>query len=534
MKPVRRLITLAAIGALGATTWGVGTSLVKDVQFAKAEAVVNDARSTLSTSNDMSNVYKQVNHAMENSVVHITVTKTVRAQPGLNLPDLFRGAPDDGNDDGPALPEPFRRRRAQPQTPQDDEPIEQKEVATGSGAIMDAGNGEGYIITNNHVVADATTVTVTLNDGRRIENATVVATDPKSDIAVVKIKADRIIAAKWGNSDTLEKGDIIVAFGSPLGFVGSMSHGIVSALNRDHVNILRSAAGSFAYENFIQVDAAINPGNSGGPLVNTRGEVVGINTAIASSTGTFSGIGFAIPSNQAKTVYESLKTNGKVVRGYLGVGISEMQSEDPKVQAIADASNFKGESGILVFQVQAGSPALNVLQLADVITELNGQKLKNLTEFRTKIAGMAPGTTVKLTVWRDEKFQQVEVTLGTQPEGQMAAVTGKPERQQPQQQQQMGTLGLSVATPTAADLTAAGLSGDLQGAIVKQVRPNSLAALMGIKPGELITRIGNTPVTNADEAKAAFAKANLDNGLRMDLISKEGQRLVMVPKKADR
>ncbi|MDB5327409.1 MAG: peptidase, partial [Phycisphaerales bacterium] len=281
-------------------------------------------------------------------------------------------------------------------------------------------------------------------------------------------------------------------------------------------------------------DASINPGKSGGPLVDSSGRLVGINTAIISPTGSNLGIGFAVPVNLARNVMTSIIDKGKVVRGYLGVGISEMQSENQKVQAIADASNFKGENGILVFQVQAGSPALNVLQLADVITELNGQKLKNLTEFRTKIAAMAPGTTVKLTVWRDEKYQQVDVTLGTQPEGQMAAITGKPDRQQPQQQQQMGTLGLSVATPTAADLTAAGLAGDVQGAIVKQVRPGSLAFLMGFKPGELITRIGSTKVTNADEAKAAFAKANLDNGLRMDLISKEGQRLVMVPKKADR
>jgi len=171
-------------------------------------------------------------------------------------------------------------------------------------------------------------MTVTLSDGRAIKKAKLVGADPKSDLAVVKIEADRVIAAKWGNSDELQKGDWILAFGSPFGYIGSMTHGIVSALNRD-VGILRSTMG---YENFIQVDAPINPGNSGGPLVNTRGEVVGINTAIASRSGGFQGIGFAIPSNQAKFVYTALKNNGKVVRGWLGVKISDVSQEPEKAR----------------------------------------------------------------------------------------------------------------------------------------------------------------------------------------------------------
>lgn len=533
MKPVRQLITFAAIGAIGAATWGVGTSLVKDVQFARAEAAVNDARAALSTSNDMSNVYKQVNHAMENSVVHITVSKTVAARPRINIPDLFRGQPDDGGDDN-APPEPFRRRgpRVQPQDPNDDAvPDELKESATGSGVIMDVASGEGFIVTNNHVVADANDVTVTLADGRRIKNATVVGTDPKTDVAVIKITADRLIAAKWGDSDTLEKGDVIVAFGSPLGFVGSMSHGIVSALNRDHVNILRSgSAGNFAYENFIQVDAAINPGNSGGPLVNTRGEVVGINTAIASTTGSFAGIGFAIPSNQAKLVYESLKASGKVVRGYLGVGISEINSEDPRIQPMLEQAKFKGENGIVVFQVQSGSPALNILRPGDIITELNGQKLKNLTEFRNKVAAMAPGTKVQLKVWRDEKDQTVEITLGTQPEGPLAAA-GK-SNSAPAAPQQMVSLGLTLVTPTSDDLTAAGLPGDAQGALIKQVRPNSIAARMGLRPGDLIIRIGSTAVKSADDAKNALAKVDANKGSSVEVLDQEGQRLAFIPKRA--
>src|SRR6185295_11138806 len=152
-----------------------------------------------------------------------------------------------------------------------------------------------------------------------------IGADAKSDLAVVKIQADHLSPAKWGNSDYLEKGDIIMAFGSPLGYVGSMTHGIVSALNRN-AKIIRN---QFAYESFIQVDAPINPGNSGGPLVNTRGEVVGINTAIASRTGSFAGIGFAIPSNQAKMVYTQLKDKGKVTRGWLGISIQDVSKDLP-------------------------------------------------------------------------------------------------------------------------------------------------------------------------------------------------------------
>jgi serine protease Do len=545
-------LTLVAVGGIGAATWGVGTSLVKDVQFARAEAQVADARSTLATAGDMSNVYKAVNHAMENSVVHLTVSKSVRATPGQMSPqDLFRffgpngqgqprrGQPQEPDADG-------NNEEAQPPSPEEQQQLER---ATGSGVIMDAKDGDAWIVTNNHVVADASEVDVVLNDGRRIENATVVATDPKTDLAVVKIKADRVMAAKWGDSETLEKGDIVVAFGSPFGFVGSMSHGIVSALNRDRVDIIsRQNTGGFAYENFIQVDAAINPGNSGGPLCNTRGEVIGINTAIASRSGSFSGIGFAIPSSQAKTVFESLKTNGKVVRGYLGIGIDDIHSDNPNTKAGVEAAGFKGENGIFVSSVLSNSPALNVLKLSDIITELNGQPLKSMTEFRTKVAAMPPGQVAKLKVWRVTSrsdndgdgngiinvrmFIDVEVKLGTQPEGDLAMAGGQPGgRQTPAPAQQMNALGLSVSTPTAEELEAAGLPGESRGAIVKQVRPGSPASMLGIRPGDLVTRIGQTPVTSAEDARAALAKADLTKGLRIDTLNKQGERMMMLPKR---
>jgi len=512
MKPFRRVIALACVGAVGAATWGVGTTLVKDVQFARAENEVVSARSSLQSVNDLASAYKQVNHAMENSVVQIQVKKTIHA-PLNNGIDPFRFFNRRGLPQMPGGPDDQDQDQDQGQQP-DQELTEQ---ATGSGVIMDAADGYAYIVTNNHVISDATTVDVLLNDGRHITDAKVVGADPKSDIAVVKIKADRVIPAKWGDSDSLEKGDIIVAFGSPFGYVGSMSHGIISALNRQ-AGVIN---GDFAYENFIQVDAAINPGNSGGPLVDLKGEVVGINTAIASRSGAFSGIGFAIPSNQAKSVYESLKKSGKVVRGYLGVQIVDVKSDAPEIKDSISAVGFKGENGVFVREVLNNSPAFNVLKPGDVITEIDGKPVKSLSDLRNRIANDAPNTEVKLKVWRDKSTQDVTVKLGEQPDSdQLAAATNAPAR--------ANNVGLMLTTPTDADIQAAGLPDGSQGALVKSVRPNSPAAAVGIQPGDLITKIGDSKVESAEDAKNALSKVDLKKGVRFDLMNRQGEKMVSI------
>ncbi len=520
MKPIRRLLTLAVIGAAGAATWGVGSSLVKDVQFARAEEDVKQTRESLKTLDDLSTAFKKVNHALEPSVVQLIVTKKIEAAggmgPNFEIPPNMRRFFDRDGDGMPDMPE---------EGP--DAPEGPKEQATGSGVIMNVENGEGFIVTNNHVVSDAVEVTVVLSDGRRIEDAKVLGTDPKSDVAAVRIKADRLIAAKWGDSDTLEKGDIIVAFGSPFGYVGSMSHGIVSALNRQ-AGVISSR---YAYENFIQVDASINPGNSGGPLVNLHGEVVGINTAIASRTGSFAGIGFAIPSNQAKTVYESLKTNGKVVRGYLGVQIADVKTAQGEVKEQIDTLGFKGESGVYVSQIPADSPARNIVKPGDVITEIDGKPISNMTELRNKIAVTAPGTEVKLTVWRDAKSQQVSVKLAEQPE-QLASAGGMGPGGNGAVPGVTG-LGLTVVTPTADDLESAGLPADTKGALVKNLNRASPAARAGIRPGDVITRIGDADIKNAEDAKKALTGIDIAKGVRIDLVNREGQRMVTIRNRAN-
>ena len=521
MKPFRRVITLACVGAIGAATWGVGTTLVKDVQFAHAEAQVNDARSGLQAVDDLSTAFKQVNHAMENSVVQIQVKKTIHAPAANGGMDPFRffnrrGMPMPGPDDQGQQQQPDQQDQGQGQD-QPDPDQELTEQATGSGVIMDASDGNAFIVTNNHVVSDASEVDVLLNDGRHIENAKVVGADPKSDVAVVEIKADRIIPAKWGDSDSLEKGDIIVAFGSPFGYVGSMSHGIVSALHRQ-AGVIN---GDFAYENFIQVDAAINPGNSGGPLVDLKGDVVGINTAIASRSGAFSGIGFAIPSNQAKSVYESLKATGKVVRGYLGVQIADVNSPDDQIRDSVSSVGYKGDTGVLVREVLNDSPAFNVLKPGDVITQLDGKPIKTLADLRNRVANDPPNTEVKLTVWRNDKTQDVSVKLGEQPDSdQQVATTNRPAH--------AGAVGLQLATPTEADLQAAGLPDGSKGALVKSVRQGSPAEQVGIQPGDLITQIGNQPIESADDARTAMSKTDLKKGVRIDLLNKQGQKMVSI------
>jgi serine protease Do len=251
-------------------------------------------------------------------------------------------------------------------------------------------------------------MTITLNDGRQITKAKVVSTDPKSDLAVVKMEADHLIAAKWGDSDQLEKGDIIMAFGSPFGYVGSMTHGIVSALNRQ-AGIL----GQNGYENFIQVDAPINPGNSGGPLVNLHGEVVGINTAIASRSGSFQGIGFAIPSNQAKPIYEQLKTGSKIVRGFIGATIQDVSAN---VQ-LAQSFGFTGTTGVLVQDLYSdNSPAAGKLQHGDIVTAINGKNVETGQQLRNIVAATKPGEMLKFTISREGKTEEVSIKVGEQPE----------------------------------------------------------------------------------------------------------------------
>ena len=487
-------------------------------QWAGAQQEATQQQKT--TAENMSTVFRDVGHQVEPSVVEIQVRKMIKAPKGIPLPDdmlkrFFPDAPghqdeqgnDDGNSEGGG-----------------GQSFEQ--VGTGSGVILEVDGKTAYILTNNHVAGGATDITVTLADGRRIDTAKLVGADPKTDLAVVKVDADNLKAAKWGDSASLQQGDWIMAFGAPFGYVGSMTHGIISALNRSGVGILDPRQG---YEDFIQVDAPINPGNSGGPLVNLHGEVVGINTAIASRSGGFQGIGFAIPINEAKFVYSQLKEHGKVTRGYLGVSISDI-SRFPEV---AKTLGYDKGTGVLVEQMLPGSPAGGKLQHGDIVTGINGKPVETVTQLRNTIATEAPGSEITLNVFRDGKTVDVPIKLGTQPDNLLALAQGNGNG---------GTfngshstaeaLGMKLASPSEELVQKYGLPDNSQGAVVTTVTPRSPAERAGISPGDIITEIDHKPVKNAQQAGNLISHHSSKGPILLYVTSSEGAHFVAVdPKK---
>jgi serine protease Do len=501
-------LTLAA-AAVGAGF--IGSELVQNVRFASAEAQVQTSREQLSKADDLSTVFREVSKVVSPSVVQIQVHKTIKNPHAGMDNDLLKRFFGDQGDGEFQLP--------------DQGDLEQ--VGTGSGVIMETDGSDAYILTNNHVAGGATEMTITLSDGRELANAKVLGTDPKTDLAVVKVHADHLIAAKWGDSDQLAKGDWVLAFGSPLGFVGSMTHGIVSALHRTDVHIL----GQYGYENFIQVDAPINPGNSGGPLVNTRGEVVGINTAIASRSGGFQGIGFAIPSDQAKYIYNSLKESGKVVRGWLGVSIRDVSAEPQ----LAESFGYHGKDGVIVEELVPNSPATGHLKAGDIITKVNGKSITNVNELRNAIAATKPNTEDAFVVSRDGKETTATVKIGEQPadlasirNGQHNGNQENGEENSPAATASAESLGLKFQTLTDELADKIGVT-DVKGAVITNVAPNSVAAKKGLRPGDVITRVGSTTVTTAAEANNAISKANpTARGVRLYVTSKEGSRFVFL------
>ncbi|HMO25484.1 MAG TPA: trypsin-like peptidase domain-containing protein [Tepidisphaeraceae bacterium] len=473
---VRRMGVVALALTLALGTYSGINWLVRDVSFARAQADVEHARRALANVQDMAEVFKTVGRAVEPSVVNIQVMRrvsSVSGPGGMPFDDEFlrRFFPDRDGDGRPDVPE-------------------QVERSNGSGVIMDVDDGYGYILTNNHVAGGATELLITLADGREIREARVLGVDPKSDLAVIRIKAPRLIPAPWGDSDSLEKGDIVLAFGSPFGFVGSMTQGIVSAKNRQ-AGIIGS---EFAYEDFLQVDAPINPGNSGGPLVNLRGEVVGINTAIASRSGGFQGIGFSIPSNQAKMVYDQLKEKGRVIRGWLGVEIVDVRRLPDEQRS---AMGYDSLEGVFVGGVQRGTPAMGRLNAGDIIVSLDGQPTE---EARTLTIGEQPDDTTRLA--------------------QAPAPAPK--------QTTAESIGLRLATANPRQLEQLGLSADTGGAVIRGVAPNSLAARAGLQPGDIIVGVGGKRVADAVEAAEALNGVDLSRGVRLNVVTPTGERVLFL------
>jgi serine protease Do len=367
-------------------------------------------------------------------------------------------------------------------------PDQQPVRGMGSGVIV---SSEGRVLTNNHVVAGADRVKVTLADGRSFD-AEVVGTDPKSDIAVVKIDAKGLPAATLGDSDDLQVGEWVLAIGNPFELTQTVTAGIVSAKGR-------SSVGLEDYENFIQTDAAINPGNSGGALVDLEGHVVGINTAIASRSGGYQGVGFAIPINMAGKIMDSLVKTGKVVRGWIGVTIQGVSD------AMADNYGLDRPQGALVNSVAKGSPAEDAgIEPGDLILELNGKPLRDSADLRLQVGEMTPGTSVDLTLVREGSRKQVRVRLGELPGDDELASSGSGEESG--SAGDLGQLGFDVARLDPNTRSELQLDADVSGLVITSVEPGTPASDAGLREGDVLMEAGREPVTTVASLKTQLKK----------------------------
>lgn len=385
-------------------------------------------------------------------------------------------------------PNPFRGRG----------PDEFEMRGLGSGVIVDK---DGYILTNNHVVDQADAMTVQLWDETEYE-AKLVGVDPKTDLAVIKIEAKVLVPAILGDSDKLDVGESVLAFGAPFGLSQSVSAGIVSAVGRSNVNVIQHA---FSYENFIQTDAAINHGNSGGPLVNWHAEVVGINTAIVTGTGGYQGVGFAIPSNLAKKVAYDLIQFKKVVRGYLGVQIRDLVDND------METLKLTGKNGVYVDRVFPDSPAEKAgLRTGDIIVGFNAAETHEMQQLRAMVAASSVGKEAKLKVMRDGQPVELQVLIQEQPDVEPEENIGT------WQDEELGMTVRTLNDKLAERVTVEGEKGVYageKGVLVIQVIADGPAAKAGIKQYDLVKEVANQPVENVTEYRRIRRDVNLEKGV---------------------
>jgi serine protease Do len=407
------------------------------------------------------------------SVVNISSSKVVRTpnQSAEGMPDdpLFRQFFGKQFGRGPAVPE------------------KRREQSLGSGVIV---SPEGYVLTNNHVVDGATDVKVTLSDKRELK-AKIVGTDPKTDVAVLKLEGSNFPAITLGDSSKVQIGDYSLAIGDPFGVGQTVTMGIVSAKGRGNLGIED-------YEDFLQTDAPINPGNSGGALINDRGELIGINTAILShGSGGNEGIGFAIPVNLARSVMDQILDHGKVTRGYLGVVVQPISPAMAKALGQGDTAK-----GALVGDVSPKGPAqASGIERGDIILELNGQPVGDANQLRNTIAMMQPGDTAKLKISRNGSIRDLSVKLGELP-------NSKEQADNEQEGASKDALeGVNVENLDADTLQELGLPASTKGVVVTAIDPSSPKAESGLRKGDVIQQVNHQPVHNVADFEQAMHKA---------------------------
>jgi serine protease Do len=427
-------------------------------------ANTNTLSSLRNLGNDFADIVKKVSPA----VVFVKVEQIVESQSTLNGQNTSPNNPFAPFNDE-FMHRFFGEQFQQRQTPKQ----QQRAVGQGSGFII---SQDGYILTNNHVAGEADKITVKLQDGREYQ-AKLIGTDTHSDVAVIKIDANNLSTLTLGNSDNLEVGEWVLAFGNPFGLSHTVTAGIVSAKGRSNVGIAD-------YEDFIQTDAAINPGNSGGPLINLDGEVVGINTAIFSKSGGYMGIGFTIPVNMVKTIKDQLIKYGEMTRGYLGVSIQDLTLE------LAESFGLKNKKGILIADVVKDAPAdKSGIKHGDVIFKLNGKIVEDVAMFRNEIALILPGKIIKLTLWRNGIQKLLNVTIAKYPDSDQVSSTGS------KRLEKIG-LTLNQLTPQLAEKL--GYQGE-SGVLIATVQNGSKAARVGLRPGMLIQEVNQKPVYNIED-----------------------------------
>lgn len=519
-----------------------GPSVAREMAYSYQKENIQLVRESIGTNpvlDDMRKAFRQVSTVVEPSVVHLSVAARQngprqggQGNPGdmERLREWFFGPrnspPPTGPQDGQQAPMDPRDPRSQqgPQGPRgqgqpDAQDFDQYNPArpygNGSGWVYD---NNGHIVTNNHVIDGADVITVRFHDGTE-RTATVVGTDPKTDIAVLKVEGGNLHPAVV-SPESVQQGDIVFAFGSPFGFKFSMSQGIVSAVGRNELGIIRGG-----YEDFIQTDAAINPGNSGGPLTDIHGEVVGMNTAIASRTGSNNGLGFAIPSSNILTIVQALINDGKVIRGFLGIEIGDLDAR------MANTFGYQGK-GVLVLNPIPGTPGEKAgLKEGDIIVALDKLPMTSADTLRNTVAAIKPDTAVTLDVFRDGKHVDVKVIVGQLPDEiaqAQAPVLDEPVNPEAASLQVLLKLGIERVFPINAEFAQRyNIKGTDKGLLVQAVRRNSAAAVSGIVPGVVITQVMGNAVGSVNELAAELNKHDLSQGVRVRVMA-EGRSYFVV------
>lgn len=435
----------------------------------------------------LNEAFVQVAEKVTPAVVNISATKKESAVGmGGEAEPFFKGHPN-FKDFYDEFFKPFRKGPRPEGAP--------RQHGKASGVIV---SSDGYILTNSHVVNDADEIKVNLFDKRSF-SAKVIGADPESDIAVVKIEATSLPVAKLGDSSKLRVGEIVMAIGNPFGLSRTVTSGIVSATGRSGVGIID-------YEDFIQTDAAINPGNSGGPLVNVDGQVIGINTAIATGSGGYQGVGFAIPSNSAQAIMDDLLKEGKVRRGLLGVNIQDV------TDSLAKSFGRDNTDGALVSQVIDGSPAEKAgVKPGDIILRFNDQLVSGAANLKNLVGREKPDSSAKLTIWRDKKSFDVTMNIGERNQKTIASTAPSAP---PTSGETSAELGIEIEKLSAAAAEQVGLK-EGEGIRIKDVSGGGVGNTMGLKAGDVILEVDGKPVTDVSEFHKAVKNAASNKLIRL-------------------